>query len=189
MGKNINFDFSSSANAVAGSNSNEYIISGASNFRDAANFIKQLEYQRALLTLEEITIAANTSTVSDSVTFSIVFRTHISPDGSSLDIIKQKDVSPYNQSFVSFRPRIYDITFDNDVDPSLIRIDKAKMIGITESRVFIRDDRGIIHILSVGDRIAYGYLYSINPSQEKVVFKFNQFGSMEDKTLYLEKDK
>lgn len=187
MGRNINFDFSLSSNRVSDSSWNEYIISGKSDFRDVSNFIKQLEYQRALLTLEEITIAPNPTDVSDTVSFSLVFKTHFSADGALLDIVQKKDVPAYKPAFVAFRPRIYDNPPDSDIDPSLIRVDKARMIGITESRVFIRDDKGIIHILSVGDRVAYGYLYSINQAQEKVVFKLDQYGSTEDKTFYLEK--
>ncbi len=187
IGRNIDFDFSLSTNKVADSNWNEYILSGKSNFRDVSNFIKQLEFQRALLTLEEITIDTGAVTVTDTVAFSVVFRTHFSPDGTLLDIVQSKSVPDYLPKFVSFRARIYDVPPDTDVDPSLVRIDKAKLMGITESRVFLRDDRGIIHILSVGDRVAYGHLYSIQPAQEKVVFKLSQYGSTEDKTMYLEK--
>jgi len=187
MGRNINFDFSLSSNKVAETTWNEYILSGSSTYRDAANFIKQIEYQRALLTIEEVTMATNPAEVSDSVVFSIVFKTHYNTEGTSLDIIQKKDIPAYSPSFVSFRPRIYDIAPYSDIDPSLIKIDKASIIGITESRVFIRDDIGIIHILSVGDHVAYGYLYSINLQQEKVIFKINQYGSTEDKSLYLEK--
>ena len=187
MGRNINFDFSLSSIKEPEATWNEYILSGKADFRDVGFFIKELEYQRALLTIEEITLAATPIEVSDSVVFSVVFRTHYSPDGALLDIVQKKDVPPYQPSFVSFRPRIYDTPPDSDVDPSLIKIDKSKVIGITENRVFIRDDRGVISILSVGDRVAYGYLYAINPSEEKVVFKINLFGSSEDRTLYLAK--
>lgn len=185
LGHNINFNFSISANKSTDTTWNEYVLSGISDYRLVESFIKQLEYQRVLLTLEEITIDGTTSSISDSVAFSIVFRTHISPDGALVDIIQQKDVPNYKSSFVAFRPRMYNIPSDTDDDPSLVKIDKVKLIGITENRVFLRDDRGLIHILSVGDRVSSGYLYSINPTQEKVVFRLNLFGSTEDKTLYL----
>jgi hypothetical protein len=187
MDRNIDFDFSISSNKVAESQWNEYILSGKSDFRDVATFIKEIEYQRALITIEEVTITADPAMVSDTVSFSVVLKTHFSPDGTPLDIVQKKDVTLYRPSFVSFRPSIYDTPRDTEVDPSLARLDKSKVIGMTETRAFLRDDTGIIRVLSIGDRVAYGYLYAINPKQEKVIFKINQYGSSEDKTLYLEK--
>jgi len=189
MKHNINFDFSLSAKKAADANWNEYIVTGKTNFIIATNFIKHLEHQRPLLTIEEVTIAETAAQVTDTVQFSVVFKTHFSPDGTEMGTVQQKDIKPYSSSFVSFRPKIYEQPPDTDIDPSLVRIDKALIIGITETRVFIRDERGIIHILSVGDRVAYGYLYSIDPKQDKIVFRINQYGSTEDKTLFMQKAK
>ena len=106
-----------------------------------------------------------------------------------MNTLQQKDFPAYTSSFTSFRPKIYDTPPDLDIDPNLIRIDKALIVGITESRAFLRDERGIIHILSIGDRVAYGYLYSIDAKQDKIVFRINQYGSSEDKTLFMQKTK
>jgi hypothetical protein len=187
MKRNINFDFSLSAKKAEDASWNEYIVQGTSNFLDVANFIKQLEYQRPVLTIDEVTIADASAAVTDTVQFSIVFKTHFSPNGTPAENVKEKDISRYSSSFVSFRPRIYETPPDTDIDPSLVQIDKALIVGITPTRAFIRDDRGIIHILSIGDRVAYGYLYSIDSKQEKIVFRINQYGSSEDKTLFMQK--
>jgi len=185
--RNINFDFSLSSKKAEDASWNEYVISGRSSFIDVTNFVKELEYQRPVLTLEDLTIAENQTEVNDTVQFSVVFKTHYSADGSSIDTIQEKNIGKYTSSFVSFRPKIYDVPPETDIDPSLIRIDKAAIVGITETRAFLRDDRGIIHILSIGDPVAYGYLYSIDPKQEKIVFRINQYGSSEDKTLFMQK--
>jgi hypothetical protein len=187
MKQNINFDFSLSSKKGGQTNWNEYIISGRARFLDATNLIKSLEYQRPVLTIEEVSFAEYTSAVSDTVVFSVVFKTHFTPEGTPMSNVEEKDVPLYSSSFVSFRPRIYDKPPDDDIDPDLIRIDKVVIFGITESKVFLRDERGIIHILSVGDRVAYGYLYSIDPKLEKIVFRINQYGSTEDKTLFMQK--
>ncbi len=189
MKRNINFDFSLSSKKAEEASWNEYILQGTSHFMDVANFIKELEYQRPVLTVEEVTINENQAEVSDSVIFSVVFKTHFTPDGIPMETVEEKDVPRYGSSFVSFRPRIYETPPDTDIDPALVRIDKALIVGITPTRVFLRDDRGIIHILSVGDRVAYGYLYSIDAKQEKIVFRLNQYGSTEDKTLFIQKIK
>jgi hypothetical protein len=189
MDRNINFDFSLSSKKGEETNWNEYIISGKADYMSAVNMIKSLEYQRPVLTLEEVSFAEYANEICDSVLFSVVFKTHFSPDGTPIGSVEKKDVPAYNSSFVSFRPRIFDKPMDDDVDPSLIRIDKVVIFGITESKVFLRDERGIIHILSVGDPVAYGYVYSINPKLGKIVFRINQYGSTEDKTLFMQKDK
>jgi hypothetical protein len=189
MDRNINFDFSLSDKKGAETNWNEYIISGKADYIAAANLIKSMEYQRPVLTIEEVSFADYESEVSDTVQFSVVFKTHYSPEGTPMSNVEEKDVPSYKSSFVSFRPRIYDRPMDDDVDPSLVRIDKVVIFGITESKVFLRDERGIIHILSVGDPVAYGYVYSINPKLGKIVFRINQYGSTEDKTLFMSKEK
>lgn len=188
MKRNVDFDFSLSSNKVTESNWNEYVISGSGHFKDVVNLIKNLEFQRALLTIEELTVNEYPS-VSDSVNFSFIFKTHVSADGTPMNIIRPKEVPNYTQSYVSFRPRIFETPPDTEIDPRLLKIDKALIVGITETRAFLRDDTGLIRILSVGDPVAYGYLYSIDSKQGKVVFRINQFGASEDKTLYLQKSK
>lgn len=189
MQRNINFDFALSAKKAADANWNEYIVQGRAHFLSAANFIKQLEFQRPVLTIDEVTMAVETSAVSDTVHFSVVFKTHYAPDGIAMSTLEEKKFPAYASNFVSFRPRIYETPPDQDIDPNLVRIDKAIIVGMTESRAFLRDERGIIHILSVGDPVAYGYLYSIDPQLEKLVFRINQYGSTEDKTLFMQKTK
>ncbi|MBM4399150.1 MAG: hypothetical protein FJ041_02315 [Candidatus Cloacimonetes bacterium] len=186
MKRNINFDFSMSSKKVSDSDWNEYIVSGNSHFMDMVNFIKNIEYQRPLLTIEELSVNES-NVVSDTVMFSFVFKTHIKTDGTAMNLIRQKDVPAFIQSYVVFKPRIYDKPIETDIDPSLLRIDKITIVGITETRVFLRDENGIIHILSVGEPVAYGYLYSIDNKQDKVIFKTNQYGTSEDKILYLQK--
>lgn len=187
MGRNVNFDFSLSSKKATDINWNEYILSGNSDFIDVVNFIKNLEYQRPLITIEEVTIVDKQNAVTDSVNFSLVIKTHYNSEGSPIEEIQEKDFPVYKSSFVSFRPRIYETPPETDIDPSLVRIDKAIIVGITESRAFLRDEFGIIHILSAGDPVAYGYLYSIDLKQEKLVFRINQYGSTEEKTLFMQK--
>jgi hypothetical protein len=187
INKNIIFDFAMSAASNEGVQYNEYVLSGKADYRDISTFVKNVEYQRALLTIEDVSLAQDPTVMSDSVMFSIVFRTHYSLDGTPLENISRKDVASIGSNFSAFRPRVYETPPDLDIDPDLVRVDKSYIVGITESRVFIRDDLGIIRILAVGDPVAYGYLYSIDPGKEKAVFKLNQYGLTEDKTLYIPK--
>ncbi len=189
MKRNINFDFSLSSKKAPDSSWNEYIVQGSAHYMSVVNFIKQLEYQRPVLTIDEITMAEHTVAVSDTVQFSMVFKTHFSPEGAAIETVPEKEVPAYTSPYVSFRPRIYDTPPEMEIDPALLQIDKTVIVGMTPTRVFLRDDRGIIHILSIGDRVAYGYLYSIDSKQEKIVFRLNQYGSTEDKTLFMQATK
>ena len=189
MDTNLNFDFSLSSGTEIGTQWNEYIISCKARFRDAFNFIKQIEYQRAVITVEDVAIASDPSGVSDSVTFSLVIRTQYSLTGSDMNNIKQKDVPPPVSSYPAFRPRVYEANPDTNIDPNLLRLDTASLVGISDTRAFIRDAQGVIHILSVGNPVAYGHLYYIDREQERAVFKTDQFGTVEDKSLFLDKQK
>jgi hypothetical protein len=189
MKQNINFDFSLASKKGAETNWNEYIISGKAAFIDATNLIKSIEYQRPVLSIEDVSFAEYTSDISDTVQFSVVFKTHFTPEGTAMGTVEEKQIDLYRSNFASFRPRIYEKLFDDEVDPELVRIDKVQIFGITESKVFLRDERGILHILSVGDKVAYGYLYSIDPKLEKIVFRINQYGSTEDNNLFMSKTK
>jgi len=187
MGRNLDFDFSLSANNLAGSQWNEYIVSGKSPFLDVTDFVKQLEYQRVLLTIEDLAIATDPSEVSDSVRYSVILRTHFALSGSDISNVTKKDVPAPQATYSSFYPRVYNNPPVSDINPDLIRVDKAVLIGITASRVFLRGDNGVIRILSMGDQVAYGYLYAIDREKERAIFRINQYGTAEDVSLFLEK--
>jgi len=187
MNTNINFDFAMSKSESVGANWNEYIISGKGEYFKVADLVKQLEYQRALLSLEDVSVTTDPSAVSDTVYFSIVFRTHYTLQGTEIDAINKKNVPPFAPLYALFKPRIWEKPQETLIDPLLIDVDTALLIGITDSRVFMRDTYGIIHIMSVGDKVAYGYLYAIDKSQDKVIFRLNEYGTQEDRTIFLKK--
>ncbi len=184
----IPFDFSMSKTEGTATLWNEYIISGKYDYRDFALFISNLEYQRALLTLQDVTIAQESLNPSDSVAFSIIFRTHYASDGTPLETITSKAMTKHVPRLATFKPRIYDGNVDTSEEFGLLRLETCKVMGITESRVFLRDSKGIIHILAVGSPVAYGRLAYIDQNLDKAVFKINQYGVDEEKTLYLRKN-
>jgi hypothetical protein len=57
-GLNLVFDFSPASTAKQ-ANFNEYVISGRSNFRELLTFVNHMENQRALITLEDLSIGAD----------------------------------------------------------------------------------------------------------------------------------
>lgn len=188
LGRDILYDFALSPPPAEGEQTaNNYVISGRTNYMDLANFTRQLEHQRALLTLEEFSIGSDGVANSDTVSFSMVLRSHFSEGGLSLHEIKRKEVKAELASYQLFRSRIWDtIQYDEDTeDPRLLNIDTSRLIGVAVGRVFLRDSQGVIRILNLRDKVWGGYLYGIDVREGKAIFKVDKFGLPENQTLYL----
>ncbi|MBM4404180.1 MAG: hypothetical protein FJ042_07360 [Candidatus Cloacimonetes bacterium] len=188
MKRNVIFDFALKSSGTDANLWNQYVINGRASYTNLLPLVQSIEYQRALLTLDELSIAADNVADSDTVSFSAVFRTHYSPTGIDPEMVKPKSYSPTPLRYQPFRIRVYDVIPPREIDPDLLRIESSVLIGLSPSRIFVRDERGIIRILSVGDPVALGYLDRIDLVGETAVFKINYYGLYEDKTLTLKKN-
>ncbi|MCK9309416.1 MAG: hypothetical protein PHH43_05750 [Candidatus Cloacimonetes bacterium] len=185
MKKNTVFDFAMSDKDKEGTSWNQYIISGRSNYQDIVDLTRNIEYQRALLTIEEIAIGADNVAHSDTVSFSIVFRTHFNSGGVDADGINPKKMPSGNSSYQLFSSRVYDTAMqDDNLDRGLVSIDMATLVGIANNRIFLRDSQGIIRILAPGDKVAYGFLYNVDVKNSKAVFVIDKYGIPEEQTLF-----
>lgn len=189
MGRSIPFDFAMSGEKKEDTNWNEYILSGRTNFRDLVLLTNNIEHQRAVLTIEELTIGADGIANSDTVSFSMIFRTHYQEGGTEAERLTKKEVPAVYTGYNTFKSRIYDAPPPRDYDPSLVAIDSATLIALTTNRVFVRDDQRVIRILAVGDKVRDGYLYAIDVPNGKAVFKINLYGVYENHTLFLNQPK
>jgi len=186
MKRNVLFDFALSDKGKKETTWNEYIVSGRSNYRDVLEFTRNLEHQRSVLTIEELSIGSDGVAHSDTVSFSLVFRTHFGQGGLDMDEIKPKKLPPITSFYQLFKSRVYLNPVDEDnIDPTLIRVDKCSLIGIAENRIFLRDSQGIIRILTVGAKVANGKLDGIDPAKGKATFIINKFGIPEEFSLFL----
>jgi len=186
MGRDIVYDFGMSAKSEG--NYNEYVISGSTRYMDLVHLSRMLEYQRPVLTVEDISISAENA-FSDSVKFSMMFRTHFKEGGLSPDEITYKEIKKSVHAYDLFQARYTEeIQGDEDVDPRLMNVDSSILIAISEKRAFIRDNRGIIRILNEGDRVQRGYLDKIDARENLVVFKINKYGFEENQILHLKNE-
>jgi hypothetical protein len=190
IGTDIIFDFSYSRTGKDRlAPYNEYIVSGLAPFKNMYKFINQLEQQRALYTIENLAIMSDNTANSDSVNFSFVFDAYYDSLGTDAELIQLKSTSSPSPSPSMFRVKVYVPGAENLQDHSnLIDIYKAKLIGMTANRVFMKDNNGIIRILSPGDKVKSGWLYSIDNRKEIVKFKINTTGVDEDITLSIKKE-
>lgn len=186
MKRNTIFNFAMSDKGKKETTWNEYVISGRSNYRDVVELTRNIEHQRAVLTIEEVAIGSDNVANSDSVSYSIVFRTHFNEGGAEIEGLKPKKMPSGNTFYQLFRSRVNPTpTLDEDIDPTLVRIDQAVLIGIADNRIFLRDNQGIIKILTLRDKVAYGYLYAIDARNSKAVFRIDKYGIPEEQTLFI----
>jgi len=176
MGKYIPFNFALTDASKKQAAYNEYVISGRTHYSDLIKLTKHLEYERAVITIEDFSIGSDTVAASDTVSFSMVFRTHFQEGGPELESITNKDFNSPWLGYQLFNIRIYDSIPEREIDPRLVNISDATLIGLGDGKAFLRDKQGIIHILSPGSKVAYGYLREVDMPNGRAVFKLNLHG-------------
>lgn len=176
VGRNIPFNFALTEAAKKQTSYNEYVISGRTNYMDVLRFTKHLEHQRAVLTIEDLTIGSDTVAASDTVSFSMVFRTHFQEGGPQLDTITRKEFNNPYLGYQLFKSRIYENAPEREIDPRLVNISEANLIGLGDGKAFLRDKQGLIHILSPGSKVAWGYLREVDVANGRAIFKLNLHG-------------
>jgi hypothetical protein len=188
MKRSIIFNFAMSDKGKKDTTWNEYVLSGRSNYRDVVELTKNLEHQRAVITIEELAIGSDNVANSDTVSFSLVFRTHFNDGGAEIESLKPKKM-PSKSFYQLFRSRVYDNPPPMEDDPTLVRTDLATLIGIADNRIFLRDHQGVIRILALRDKVMNGYLYSIDAKKSKAVFMLDKYGIPEEHTLFISSGK
>lgn len=66
---------------------------------------------------------------------------------------------------------------------NLIEIENSRLIGISSSKIFLRDQNGQLKNISVNDRVHLGRLESINVQEGRASFRLNKGGIIEVVTL------
>ena len=186
MGRSMIFDFAASDKGKKETSWNEYVVSGRCNYRDVYNLTKNVEHQRAVITLEDLAIGTDGVANSDSVSFSMVIRTHFQDGGVDLAQLKPKTMPNLNSFYQLFKSRIYEKLPEYiEPDPTLVSIDQCQLIGIADNRIFLRDTQGVIRILTIRDKVAWGYLYAIDAIKGKATFIVDKYGTPEEQSLYI----
>jgi len=176
MGRYIPFNFALTDAAKKEAAYNEYVISGRTNYMDVVKLAKHLEYQRAVLTIEDFTLTSDTAAASDTVSFSMVFRTHFQEGGPQIETLTPKDFPNPYLGYQLFKTRIYDSIPERDINPNRVNISEASLIGPGDGKAFLRDKQGLIHILSPGSKVAFGYLREVDVANGRAIFKLDLHG-------------
>lgn len=186
LGTDIIYDFALSGKSKEDETKtyNEYVISGRSDYMDIVHFTRLLEHQRALITVEDISLAAENIAHSDTVSFSMILRTYFANEGVPTNDISYKPLARGVKAFPLFKSKIWESLPEvEDEDSRLVDVELCNMIGISESKVFLRDGRGIIRILARGDKVLWGHLWKIDHREGLAIFRLNKYGFEENHIL------
>lgn len=183
LGRDILYDFALSGK-VEDKGYNEYVISGRSDYMDVVQFTRLLEHQRALITVEDISLAAESVARSDTVNFSMILRTYYTHEGISPENVSYKALTHGMREFPLFKAKMWEnLPLLEEEETRMIDVELCNMIGISESRVFLRDERGIIRILALRDKVLWGYLWKIDHREGMAIFRLNKYGFEENHIL------
>lgn len=163
-----------------------YTIAGKAPIRSFYSFIYQIECQYMLYVIESIKIYEDVKdgVSTGEINFTIVLNAYFDETASELGEIPFRKLKYKNIAYDPFYYRIH-APIPDEMEQEFLDIYSAGMIGLTPSKVFMKDRIGKIHILELGDKVAYGTLKSINWKEQYVVFKLNEIGIYKDKKIYL----
>ena len=121
---------------------------------------------------------------SGNVSFVIVLNAYFEETATEIGDIPFRKLKYKNVKYDPFYSRIHAPVLD-DEEQEFLDLNSSGMIGLTPNKVFIKDRTGRIHILEIGDKVAYGTLESINWRKQYATFQLNEIGITKDRKIYL----
>lgn len=163
-----------------------YTIKGIAPVRSFYTFVYQIESQYMLYVIESIKINEETKDdiSSGNVSFVIVLNAYFEETAIEIGDIPFRKLKYKNVKYDPFYSRIHAPVIDEE-EQEFLDLNSSGMIGLTPNKVFIKDRTGRIHILEIGDKVAYGTLESINWRKQYATFQLNEIGVIKDRKIYL----
>jgi Tfp pilus assembly protein PilO len=182
---NMIFDFKpDKSGEIQETKYNDYLITGKVPFSSLYAFIYQIENQPRLYTIESLEIREQPAGEKE-ILFALTLRSFYDQNGIAPEDIPIKKISTEKIKFNPFYPRIHEPVRIEE-EEKYLNTEEAILVGLTPSIAFFKDKDGITLNLSVGDKVAYGYLSKINWEEQSVTFRINRIGIYTEKTVYLE---
>jgi len=163
-----------------------FTITGTAPVRSFYSFIYQIERQYLLYIIESIKINEKfeDEISTGKVEFTLVLNAYFEETAPELGEVPFRKLKYKNVEYDPFYSRIH-APLPDEEEAGFLDINLAGMIGLTPNRVFMKDQLGKIHILELGDRVAYGTLRSINWKEQLAIFQLNEIGITKDRKIYL----
>lgn len=162
----------------------ESSIAGYGQHDALTDFVNRIEHSQLLNKVSNLTISpARQDDDLRTVTFSFDLESYYEKTnlfdslGRNFSINLDEDISNYNPLYPLIQP-----TVQANID-GLTDVRGSRLIGMTDNRVFVRDQTGRILSLKEGDRVYLGSLVSIDLQNKKATFNLDIGGIEEVVTL------
>jgi hypothetical protein len=162
----------------------ESSIAGYGRYDALTDFVNRIEHSQLLNKVSNLTISpARQDDDLHTVNFSFELESYYEKTnlfdslGRNFSINLDEEISNYNPLFPLIQP-----TVQANVN-GLTDIRGSRLIGMTDNRVFVRDQTGRIISLKQGDRVYLGSLVSIDLQNKKATFNLDVGGIEEVVTL------
>ncbi len=158
-------------------------VSGFGEYSAFVSFINKIENSSLLNKVSDVTISPGRADDGpNGVNFSIALQSYYQKtelfDSTSMAYrIVEKDISTYNPLY----PLIQN-SFPENTE-GLLNAQASRIVGLTASRIFLKDQSGKVVSLKVGDKVYLGYLSSIDIVNKTATFNLNKGGIQEVVTL------
>lgn len=181
----LNFDFSDST-AQGQYGIVNSMVNGRGNYSYLYNFVRAIEYSSPINKIVDLEISpVNQIEQYSDVTFTFKLQTYYNR-GGTLESSVPKVVRPSSGiSRNPFFPLIREPEPNNDnlTDPR-----SSRLIAVTPSSVFLRNQNGKLANVRVGESVYLGSLRQVNIKKKTATFVLNVGGIIETVTLGVEKD-
>jgi len=163
-----------------------YTITGNAPMRSFYTFVYQIERQYMLYVIESIKINEQVENAisTGNVNFTIVLNAYFEEAASELGEVPFRKLKDKNITYNPFYSRIH-APIKDEREQEFLDINSSELIGLTPEKVFMKDRIGRIHILKIGDKVAYGTLISIHWNKQYATFLLNEIGIAKEKDIYL----
>jgi len=158
-------------------------ISGVGSYRAIYNFINRIENSRPVQKVRNIQLSPiqQLGQYGDA-NFNFELQSyynrseHFNPRQEDL-LVALNDPSLFHNPFF---PMIRDIEPNED---NLTDVENSQLIGVSNSRIFLRNQDGQLVNLSLNEQVYLGSLQNINVQQGSATFRLNKGGIIEEITL------
>lgn len=161
-------------------------VAGQGYYRNATNFIRQIELSRPLNKVSGVTI--NPINELDSYG-KVNFRFSLTSFYDRVKLLNESELEITNNLrgsiYNPFYPLIRSV---EDNEDNLVDIENSTLLAVSSNKVFVLDQQGVMKRLSEGDEVYLGRLSSIDIDDGSASFRLNKGGIIERVTLQVNND-
>lgn len=161
-------------------------ITGEGYYRNFINFIRQIELNKPLNKISNVTVSpVNEIDSYGRVTYSFTLKSFY----DRVKLLGEPELTITNNLVGSVYNPFYPLIRSVDEnEENMVDVEQSSLLAVSSDRVFLLDQNDVMKKLSPGDEIYLGKLTSINVDQGAASFELNKGGIIEQVTLQINND-